>query len=273
LIRSIQLDKIASLVYKEETLHCSVSFLELTMIDLHGSVVLVTGGAHRLGRAIALALGQAGANIVVHYNRSAEQAQSVLSDLAELGVQSIAAAGDLARISEVERVVDTAVARWGRLDVLVNNAGIWGSTPIGTVTEERWSELIDTNLRSAFFAAQRATPALRASGGAIVNIADVGALRPWRNYTPYLISKGGIITLTQALAKDLAPEVRVNAVAPGAVLLPDDWTPEQTERSTRNVPLKRLGSPDDVAQAVLYLAQAEYITGVVLPVDGGRHLG
>jgi pteridine reductase len=101
----------------------------------------------------------------------------------------------------------------------------------------------------------------------------VGALRPWRNYTPYLISKGGIITLTQALAKDLAPEVRVNAVAPGAVLLPDDWTPEQTERSTRNVPLKRLGSPDDVAQAVLYLAQAEYITGVVLPVDGGRHLG
>jgi pteridine reductase len=242
------------------------------MIDLHGSVALVTGGAHRLGRAIALALGQAGANVVVHYNRSAEQARVVLQDLEALGVQSAAVAGDLSRVAEVERVVDAAVARWGRLDVLVNNAGIWGSTPIGTVTEERWSELIDTNLRSAFFAAQRATPALRAAGGAIVNIADVGALRPWRNHTPYLISKGGIITLTEALAKDLAPEVRVNAVAPGAVLLPDDWTPEQIERATRNVPLKRLGRPEDVAQAVLYLAQADYVTGVVLPVDGGRRL-
>ena len=242
------------------------------MIDLHGSVALVTGGAHRLGRAIALALGQAGANVVVHYNRSAEQAQVVLRDLEALGVQAVAVAGDLSRVAEVDRVVDTAVARWGRLDVLVNNAGIWASTPIGTVTEERWSALIDTNLRSAFFAAQRAAPALRAAGGAIVNIADVGALRPWRNHTPYLISKGGIITLTEALAKDLAPEVRVNAVAPGAVLLPDDWTPDQIARATRNVPLKRIGRPEDVAQAALYLVQADYVTGVVLPVDGGRCL-
>lgn len=243
------------------------------MINLHGRVALVTGGAHRLGRAISLALGQAGANVVVHFNRSAEQAQAVVKELDALGVGSEAVAGDLSHVADAERVVDAAVARWGKLDVLVNNAGIWGSTPIGTVTEARWSELIDTNLRGAFFAAQRATPALRAAGGAIINIADVGALRLWRNHTPYLISKGGIITLTQALAKDLAPDVRVNAVAPGAVLLPDDWTPEQIERSTRNVPLQRLGNPDDVAQAVLFLAQAEYVTGVVLPVDGGRHLG
>jgi pteridine reductase len=260
-------------VYNKETLHCSVSFsMEITMIDLHGSVALVTGGAHRLGRAITLALGQAGANIVVHYNRSAEQAQTVVDELAALGVQGASVAGDLSRVDEVERVVDTAVARWGRLDVLVNNAGIWANTPIGTVTEECWSELIDTNLRSAFFAAQHATPALRAARGAIVNIADVGALRPWRNHTPYLVSKGGIITLTKALAMDLAPDVRVNAVAPGAALLPDDWTPEQVARATRNVPLQRLGRPDDVAQAVLYLVQAAYVTGVVLPVDGGRHL-
>jgi pteridine reductase len=242
------------------------------MMDLHGSVALVTGGAHRLGRAIALALGQAGASIVVHYNRSAEQARVVLEELEALGVQAMVVAGDLAYVAEVERVVDIAVTRWGRLDLLVNNAGIWGSTPIGTVTEERWSQLIDTNLRSAFFAAQRAASALRAAGGAIVNIADVGALRPWRNHTPYLISKGGIITLTEALAKDLAPEVRVNAVAPGAVLLPDDWTPEQAARAARNVLLKRLGRPEDVAEAVLYLARADYVTGVVLPVDGGRRL-
>ena len=193
-------------------------------------------------------------------------------ELEALGVQSLTLAGDLSIVADVERVVDAAVARWGRLDVLVNNAGIWGSTPIGTVTEARWSELLDTNLRSAFFAAQRAAPALRKAQGAIVNIADVGAIRPWRNHTPYLISKGGVITLTDALAKDLAPEVRVNAVAPGPVLLPDDWTAEQAERSIRNVPLKRLGRPEDVAQAVVYLAGADYVTGVVLPVDGGQRL-
>jgi pteridine reductase len=241
-------------------------------MDLDGRVALVTGGAHRLGRAIALALGQAGAKVVVHYNRSADQALMVQQELEALGAQAAAVGGDLARVVEVERVVDTAVARWGRLDLLVNNAGIWGSTPIGTVTEQRWSELIDTNLRSAFFAAQRAAPALRATHGAIVNIADVGALRPWRNHTPYLVSKGGIITLTEALAKDLAPDVRVNAVAPGPVLLPDDWTPEQVVQATRHIPLKRIGRPEDVAQAVLYLAQANYVTGVVLPVDGGRRL-
>jgi pteridine reductase len=176
---------------------------------------------------------------VVHYNRSAEQAQAVVQELGALGVQAMAVAGDLSRVPEAERVVDAAVAKWGRLDLLVNNAGIWGSTPIGTVSEERWSELIDTNLRGAFFAAQRAAPALRQAGGAIVNIADVGALRPWRNHTPYLISKGGIITMTEALAKDLAPDVRVNAVAPGPVLLPDDWTPEQAQRATRNVPVAK----------------------------------
>jgi pteridine reductase len=241
-------------------------------MDLRGSVALVTGGAHRLGRAIALALGQAGANVVIHYHRSSEQAELVLRELEQLGVAAALVAGDIAQVAEAERIVDAAVARWGRLSLLVNNAGIWGSTPIGTVTEERWNELINTNLRGAFFIAQRATPALRATRGAIVNIADVGALRPWRNHTPYLVSKGGVVTLTEALAKDLAPDIRVNAVAPGPVLLPDDWTPEQAERAARSVPLQRLGSPDDVAQAVVYLAQAEYVTGVVLPVDGGQRL-
>src|SRR6266511_2402240 len=241
-------------------------------MDLHGSVALVTGGAHRLGRPIALALGRSGANVVIHYHRSADQARTVVDELIGFGVEATCFSGDLAVVADVEQLVDRAIACWGRLNLLVNNAGIWGSTPIGTVTEERWDELIATNTRSAFFAAQRAAPALRAARGAIVNIADVGALRPWRNHTPYLISKGGIITLTEALAKDLAPDVRVNAVAPGAVLLPEDWTPEQIARATRNVPLKRLGRPEDVAEAVLYLARADYVTGVVLPVDGGRRL-
>ena len=241
-------------------------------MELRGRVALVTGGAHRVGRAIVLALGRAGTRVVVHYHRSEEPARGVQAELAALGTDSALVAGDLAIVAEAERVADQALARWGQLDLLVNSAGIWGSTPIGTVTQARWDELIEVNLRGAFFCAQRAAPALRAARGAIVNIADVGALRPWRNYTPYLVSKGGVVTLTEALAKDLAPEVRVNAVAPGPVLLPDGWTPAQAERAAASVLLKRLGSPEDVAAAVVYLAQADYVTGVVLPVDGGQRL-
>jgi pteridine reductase len=241
-------------------------------MDLHGRAALVTGGAHRLGRAIALALGRAGANVVVHYHSSEEPARALHDELIALGVQAALVDGDLSVVAEAERVADQAIAQWGELAVLVNNTGIWGSTPLGTVSQERWDELMNTNVRGAFFASQRAAPALRAARGAIVNIADVGALRPWRNHTPYLVSKGAVVTLTQALAKDLAPDVRVNAVAPGPVLLPDDWTPKQAERAGKSVLLGRVGSPEDVAQAVIYLAQADYVTGVVLPVDGGQRL-
>ena len=241
-------------------------------MELKGSVALVTGGAHRVGKAIALALGQAGANVVIHYHRSAAPAEETLAELRALGVEASAIRGDLTIVAEVERVVDEAIACWGRLELLVNSAGIWGALPIGSVTEARWEELLNTNLRSAFFAAQHAAPALRAARGAIVNIADVGAIRPWRNHAPYLISKGGLLTMTEALAKDLAPEVRVNAIAPGPVLLPDDWTAEQAERSARSVLLGRLGRAEDVAQAAVYLACADYVTGVILPVDGGQRL-
>jgi pteridine reductase len=241
-------------------------------MDLNGRAALVTGGAHRLGKAIALALACAGAHVAIHYHRSATQAEATLAELRAMGVEAAAIQGDLTVVAEVEQVVDAALARWGQLDLLVNSAGIWGATPLGSVDAARWAELLDTNLRSAFFAAQRAAPALRAAHGAVVNIADASALRPGRNYTPYLVSKGGLLTLTEALAKELAPEVRVNAVAPGPVLLPDDWTAAQAERAARSVLLRRLGSPEDVAQAVVYLAGAEYVTGVILPVDGGHRL-
>lgn len=238
-------------------------------MSLHGKAALVTGGARRLGRAIALALGRAGMRVAIHYHASASAAEEVLAELRTAGAAGVAIPGDLSRTADCERVVDEALAQWGGLDLLVNNAGIWGPTPIGSVTEERWDELLNTNLRSMFFVAQRAAAALRASHGSIVNIADVGARRPWRNYTPYLVSKGGVVTLTRALAKDLAPEVRVNAIAPGPVLLPDDWSAEQIAQVERTTLLRRVGSPDDVAGAVLYLAQAGYVTGVILPVDGG----
>ncbi|HWQ13173.1 MAG TPA: SDR family oxidoreductase [Roseiflexaceae bacterium] len=241
-------------------------------MDLHGRAALVTGGARRLGRAIALALGRAGMNLTIHYHGSGPQAEETLAGLRALGVAAEAVAGDLADPSAAEGVVDAAVARWGRLDLLVNNAGIWGRTPVGEVTPERWDELHHINLRGMFFACQRAAPHLRAARGAIVNIADVGAIRPWRNYTPYLVSKGGVITLTEALAKELAPEVRVNAVAPGPVLLPEGWSEERGASAARGTLLGRWGTPEDVAQAVVYLAAADYVTGVVLPVDGGQRL-
>lgn len=241
-------------------------------MELRNRVALVTGGAHRLGKAIALALGRAGAKVVIHYHHSAPKAETTVAELQALGIEALAISGDVAIVKEVEHIVDQAASHWGRLDILVNNVGIWGATPIGTATQERWDELMAVNVRSAFFAAQRATPHLRITQGTIVNIADVGALRPWRNHTPYLVSKGGVITLTEALAKDLAPEIRVNAVAPGAVLLPDDWTQEQADATIRTVPLRRLGNAEDIGQAVLYLVQADYVTGVTIPVDGGQRL-
>lgn len=242
------------------------------MRDLKGTVVLVTGGAHRLGRAIALGFARAGADVIIHYHRSAAEAEATLAELRGLGVRAAALQADLSDVAQAEHLADAALAQWGRLDGLVNSSGVWGATPIGEATPEQWDQFVNLNLRGAFFLTQRAVPALRAARGAVVNIADAGALRPWRNYTPYLISKGGLLTMTEALAKDLAPEVRVNAVAPGPVLLPDGWGAEQAQRAAKSTLLRRVGSPDDVADAAVFLARADYITGAVLPVDGGNQL-
>lgn len=241
-------------------------------MKLHGANALVTGGAHRLGKAIAMALAHAGANVVIHYHSSEEKAQVTLEELRSLGIRAEGIRADLAVVSEAERVVDEAAEWLGGLSVLVNSAGIWGSTPLGTATQARWDELIATNVRAGFFATQRAAPYLKQARGAVVNIADVGVLRPWKNYTPYLVSKGAVVTMTEALAKDLAPEVRVNAIAPGPVLLPDDWTEEQAKKTAETVLLKRVGTAEDVAQAAVYLLSADYVTGVLLPVDGGQRL-
>lgn len=241
-------------------------------MELTGKVALVTGGAHRLGRAIALALGTAGCHIALHYHQSVELAQATLADLAALGVETLAVPGDLTQVAEAEQVVDTAAAHWGRLDLLVCSAGIWGRTPLGTVTETEWDRLYDLNVRSAFFMAQRAAPHLRAVAGCIIAIADVGITTTWKHYTPYLSSKAALAMLMQNLARDLAPEVRVNTIAPGAVLLPADWTAAQHARLAEKTLLGRVGTPDDIADAVLYLARAAYVTGVMLPVDGGYRL-
>jgi pteridine reductase len=239
---------------------------------LQGKIALVTGGAHRLGRAIALGLAAAGANLSIHYHQSSEKAEQTLADLRALGVEAHGIQGNLSDTAACERVVDEALARWSQLDILVNNAGIWGPTPLGQTTAERWDELFDTNLRSMYFVTQRAAPALRAARGVVINIADVGALKLWANHAAYLATKGGVVTLIGALAKDLAPEVRVNAIAPGPVLLPETWNESKNAATIKSTLLKRLGSPEDIGQAAVFLATAGYITGVILPVDGGQRL-
>ncbi len=238
-------------------------------MDLHGKTALVTGGARRLGRAIAIELARGGADVIIHTSSAPEAAAQTLADLRALGVRAAVVQGDLADVAAAERIVDHAVAIHGRLDVLVNNSGIWGATPVGAVTAARWDELMHVNLRAAFFVAQRAAPQLTAARGAVLNIADVGVQRPWADHTPYLVSKGGVVTLTHALARDLAPAVRVNAIAPGPVLKPDDWSDEQAASGAKGTLLKRWGTAEDVGRAARFLIEADYITGVVLPVDGG----
>ncbi len=241
-------------------------------MQLDQRVALVTGGAHRLGRAIALALANAGAHIALHYHRSEVSAQSALAELASYGVEACALAGDLTQVAEAERVVDAAVSRWGHLDLVVCSAGIWERTPLETVTEAQWDALYALNVRSVFFLARRAAPHLRAAQGSIVAISDVGILTTWKDYTPYLSSKAALAMLMQNLARELAPDVRVNTIAPGPVLLPDNWDEQKHTQAARSTLLQRVGRAEDVAEAVLYLAQADYVTGVILPVDGGQRL-
>jgi pteridine reductase len=242
------------------------------VFDLRGKTALVTGGARRVGRAIALALADRGANIVLHYNSGVGEAQSTAAEIRERGVQAAAVQGDLADVTVAQALPRVAHNAFGRLDVLVNSAAIMRRTPIGEVTPAEWDEMFAINLRSPFFVAQAAAPLLRAQGGVIVNIADLAAFETWPAFVPHGITKAGVVQMTRGLARALAPHIRVNAVAPGAVQLPDDWSQDTADRLASTTPLQRLGSADDVAQAVVYLCEAEYVTGEVLIVDGGRHI-
>ncbi len=240
-------------------------------MKLAGKAALVTGGARRLGRAIALGLAGAGANIALHYHTSAEEAAAVAAEIRRLGVKVATVQGNLAHVAEAERVVDEAAAAWGRLDILVNNAAILSQTPCGTVTAAQWEALLNTNLRGPFFCAQRAGQIMpQNDGGVIINFTDTGVDLAWRGYLPYLISKAGVEMMTYGLAKELAPTVRVNAIAPGPVLLVEGHTPAERDQFIHNTLLKRLGGAESIVEAVLYLVRAEFVTGVVLRVDGGQ---
>ena len=241
-------------------------------VVLRGRVALVTGAGHRVGRAIAVALAARGMRVAVHYHASADGAAETVRLAAAAGGEGWAVRADLRRPEEAERLVRDAAAHFGVLDVLVNSAAIMLRTPVAGVTTEQWDEIMAINLRAPFFCSRAAAVAMGERGGAIVNIADLAGMESWPEYVPHGISKAGVIQMTRSLARTLAPRIRVNAVAPGAVLLPESWTPADAERIARTTPLARLGSADDVAQAVCYLLEAEYVTGETLIVDGGRHV-
>ena len=240
---------------------------------LQGRVALVTGAARRIGAAIARRLHASGANVVVHYRGAEADAQRLEAELnAARAGSALRMKADLLAPIAPKVLVGTALDRWQRLDLLVNNASAFYPTPVGRIESSHWEELVGSNLRAPLFLAQEAAPHLARTNGSIVNIADIHAERPLKGYLVYSVAKAGLAALTQALALELAPEVRVNAVAPGAIAWPENgqFDPGERERIVASTPLRRLGGPEDIAQAVAFLACAPFVTGHMLAVDGGR---
>jgi NAD(P)-dependent dehydrogenase (short-subunit alcohol dehydrogenase family) len=239
---------------------------------LKGQVALVTGAGRRIGRHVALRLGHEGALVVVHYQHSRVEAEAVVTEIIAAGGEAFCQSADLTRHAEIETLFTAIEKRVGRLDILVNSAAVFSPTPLAETTEEQWDRILDSNLKAQFFCAQRAARMLRASGqGRIVNFASLGGLLAWPRFTAYSVSKAGVIMLTRCLARSLAPDVTVNAIAPGTISFPED-APELAEDYIRKAPLARTGTPDDIANAVMYLVQSAFVTGQILAIDGGRSI-
>ena len=244
--------------------------------SLSGKVVLVTGGAKRVGAAIVRRLHREGASVMLHYRGSEREANALRSELNAARANSVALVqADLLDLAGLAEIVRNAVNRFERIDALVNNASAFFPTPVGEMTQATWENLIGTNLRAPLFLSQAVAPHLKKTNGAIVNITDIHAERPLKNYVIYSIAKAGLAGLTRSLARELGPEVRVNGVAPGPIAWPEDGSFDEVarQRVISNTVLKRTGDPDDVARAVYYLiAEAPYVTGQIIAVDGGRSI-
>jgi pteridine reductase len=247
-----------------------------TQLPLAHQAVLVTGAARRVGAAIARALHAAGANVILHHRTSARAAASLARELTRVrrGSTQILQA-DLLDVQQLPSLIVAARAAFGRLDILVNNASTFYPTPLGRVTSQQWDDLMGTNAKAPFFLAQAAAPALRQHRGLIINLLDIHAMRPLKHYPVYCAAKAALVMLTRALARELAPEIRVNGIAPGPILWPEGApdAPLRKEIISQTL-LKRQGSPKDVARTALFFAaEAPYITGQILAVDGGRSVG
>lgn len=239
-------------------------------------VVLITGGAKRVGAAICRRLHASGARLMLHYRSSAGEARLLQAELNHVREDSVALIqADLLDLTKLASLIDQSINRFGKLDALVNNASSFFQTPLGDITPTDWDDLIGTNVRAPLFLSQAAAPALRKTQGAIVNITDIHADRPLKSYVVYSVAKAGLVGLTRSLARELAPDVRVNAVAPGPILWPNEEVFDELarQRIISHTPLRREGTPDDVAKAVQFLlADAPYVTGETINVDGGRHV-
>ncbi|MCS7224676.1 MAG: SDR family NAD(P)-dependent oxidoreductase [Armatimonadetes bacterium] len=243
-------------------------------MDLSGKVALVTGGARRLGRAIAEDLSQQGVAIAVHYRQSQKEAEEFAKVLTEKGVRSLTVKADLTLEDQVQAMMERTAQEMGRLDILINSAAIFFRTPWSELNGQVFRQFLDANLTGTFLCCRYAAPYLKESGeGVIVNITDTAGFKPWTEFLPYCVSKGAVITLTLGLARILAPEVRVNAVALGTVLPPEEMDQEEwvTKMKGRTL-LGRIGSPQDAVSAVRFCIENSYLTGAIIPVDGGRWL-
>jgi len=241
--------------------------------SLQDKVALITGGGRRIGAEICRMLHQDGMNLVIHYRNSEEDAHALQAELHEQRPDSVLLVqGDITSIPKLQNLVFATTEEFGQLDVLINSASTFYPTPIGETDEVQWDDLMGTNLKAPFFLSQAAAPHLKASRGCIVNMTDIHGKRTLKNHPVYTAAKAGLISLTKALARELAPEVRVNAVAPGAILWPENDLDEMAkQRIVSRIPLKQPGSPEHVASTVRFLIRdADYITGQVIAVDGGR---
>jgi pteridine reductase len=239
--------------------------------NLAGKVALVTGAAKRLGRAIALHLAREGADVVVHFHHSSAEAQEVVAQITDLRRRAICLPADLAKKSDIDKLFASAHKEFGRLDILVNNASNFLQTDFPSISEEIWDAALDLNLKAPFFCSQAAAPLLKKNNGVIINLSDVASFLGWTGYIPHSVSKAGVSMLTRVLAKALAPEIRVNAIAPGTITLPDD-PPELAADFIKRAPLQRTGTTEDVTAAISFLINSPFITGEVLVLDGGRTL-
>ena len=240
-------------------------------MKLEGKVAIVTGAGHRVGRALAVALGREKMRVAVHFNSAREDADETVRMIEAFGGEARVFQADLSRPDSPDKLIAEVANSFGVLHVLVNSAAVMLRQPFGSVTSEDWETTMSLNLRAPFFLCQAASRVMT-EGGAIVNISDLAAFETWPSYVPHSISKSGIVRMTETLARVLAPSIRVNAIAPGAVLLPDDWGEKTGERLSDTTPLRRLGDPNDVVQAMLYLLNADYVTGETIVVDGGRRI-
>ena len=240
-------------------------------MKLEGRCAIVTGAGHRVGRALAVALGAEKMNVAVHYNRASKEANETVALIENAGGAAKSFGADLTDGDAPQKLVDAVAKEFGAIHVLVNSAAVMKRQPFGTVTAADWAETMTLNLRAPFMMAQSAAGHMT-EGGSIVNISDLAAFETWPSYIPHSISKAGVVKMTEGLARVLAPSIRVNAIAPGAVLLPDEWSEQTGERLVDTTPLRRLGDPEDVVDAMLYLLHSDYVTGETIVVDGGRRI-